>query len=137
MSHTPCHFSCQEDARKSLQDLFKTAKYHTAGEATLTEVRGYASKGRPKKGSEPSLQGVRISAPLLEDPQKIATALSKKEFFVLSTKNVDDASPLSVLCSRPTKLRDRRTRGVIASSRIHGSMPRASSSRRSPGSWRS
>ena len=85
-------FSCQEDARKSLQDLFKTAKYHTAGEITVTEVRGYASKGRPKKGSEPPLLGVTISAPLLEDPKKIATALSKKGLFVLATNNVDDAS---------------------------------------------
>ena len=86
------HFSCPEDARKSLQSLFKTAKYHTAGEATLTEVRGYASKGRPKKGAEPPIQGVRISAPLREDPKKIATALSKKGLFVLATNNVDDAS---------------------------------------------
>ena len=81
-----------EDARKSLQALFKPAKYHTAGEAILTEVRGYASKGRPKKGAEPPLQGVRISAPLWEDPKKIATALSKKGLFVLATNNVDDAS---------------------------------------------
>ena len=86
------HFSCPEDARKTLQALFKTAKYHTAGEAILTEIRGYASKGRPKKGSEPPLQGVQISAPLMEDPKKIATALSKKGLFVLATNNVDDAS---------------------------------------------
>ena len=75
-----------------MQALFKTAKYHTAGEASLTEVRGYASKGRPQKGSELPIQGVRFSASLLEDPKKIATGLSKKGFFVLVTNNVDDTS---------------------------------------------
>ena len=81
-------FGSREEAEKSLEALFAKARYHTPDQVTFTEVRGHRSKGRPKKGSEPELLGVTISASPTPVSEAIAAALATKGIFVLASNTV-------------------------------------------------
>ena len=69
-------------------DLSK-GPHHRPVSCVVTEETGYATSGRPKKGSVPGILGYRISGEIEKDETAIQGTLSRKGVFVVATNVLD------------------------------------------------
>lgn len=81
-------FACEADAQAALQQFADKLKYHQL-QATITPVMGYAAPGRPRKDSQPQVQGYQIEAKLVQDKQVQAQHERKRGKFIIATNQMD------------------------------------------------
>lgn len=81
-------FSCDEDARKTLERLQKKYRYHQIS-YTLEAVEKYEGRGRPNPATPKVLQGYRMLCLPVRDESSIDIALNRKGRFVLATNQLN------------------------------------------------
>ncbi|MCP4325778.1 MAG: IS1634 family transposase [Alteromonadales bacterium] len=84
-------FACEDDAKKSLENINKKLKYHAVELDVLTEHKVYEGKGRPKKGAK--IKGIewQIAGKYIEKPEAIQYAVDQKSCFILATNIASSA----------------------------------------------
>jgi transposase len=82
-------YNCQKDAEKTLKKFQKELKYHCITEIAFNAKKKYQNKGRPKEEDEMVAVGYQIKGVLVEDNTKIASLLTQKGYFILSTNQLD------------------------------------------------
>jgi transposase len=82
-------FGCEKDARDTLHQVTKTMKYHRVGHVTCHNVLKHEGRGRPKKGVEKKVCGVRIEAMAITDDGRIEAKRRQKGRFILATNQMD------------------------------------------------
>lgn len=82
-------FTCQDDARAQAEKQKKLLKFHEVT-FSISEVKKYASKGRPKKDELPETIGYQITYSLCLNEQTIAEIRTRKGRFVLATNQLDE-----------------------------------------------
>jgi hypothetical protein len=63
-------FTCEKDARQSVNPFMKGLKYHTIS-YKIEEIMGHQKKARPKKGDVAGVIGYRIVGTLVLDEGKV------------------------------------------------------------------
>ena len=81
-------FACKKDAQTAADQFNKKMVYFNF-KYTLTPVKCFKSKGRPKKDSEPEHIEWYISGTISEDEGSIEKARLKKGMFVVATNELD------------------------------------------------
>ena len=81
-------FGCVKDIDNDIKKLGKKLKYHKIS-YTIKEVAKHTTKGRPKKGTEPSKFGYQVIANISGDESAIASIKSSKGKFILATNQLD------------------------------------------------
>ena len=82
-------FSCDEDAKKSLNKLAKKFPYHEV-EIKINSVMKHAKAGRPKSGIEGNLIGYQIQCEMKRRDDVIEIFLNRKGRFILATNDLDE-----------------------------------------------
>ncbi|KTD45046.1 IS1634 family transposase [Legionella parisiensis] len=81
-------FQCNNDAEKAMKPLLKSLKYHRI-DYQIVSVERYASKGRPKPGTEKEVVGYQIQATLSSCLEKIQQEQQTLGRFILATNQLD------------------------------------------------
>lgn len=81
-------FTTEKEASRQIASLEKKLKFHDVV-TTITEVKKYKNKGRPKEDERPETIGYRVEYVLSLSNEKIASIRSTKGRFVLATNQMD------------------------------------------------
>lgn len=77
-------FACLSDAKKSLEKISKSAKYHRIEESGIVEEKRYIKNGRPTKDSE-YVFVYRVSGKIEVEEEIVTKELTQKSCYVLGT----------------------------------------------------
>lgn len=82
-------FQCEHDAEQAGLDASKKLKYHNVV-WTITPIKKYESRGRPKQGAELITQGFYIAGVLEEDSNTVELIKRRKGRFILASNEMDE-----------------------------------------------
>ena len=93
----PC--KCMADAEKQVTELTSKLKLVSVSDITYEEVKGYKSKGRPKKDEEKVTVSVIVRANAQIDTEAVKDTVEKATYYVLCTNDTERKWTMSDLLS--------------------------------------
>jgi transposase len=81
-------FACQPDAAQALVKATASWRYHRPL-VTIEPVLGYNTPGRPPKGSQPTIQGYRITGSVAEEESLLEMMEKQRGKFIIATNQLD------------------------------------------------
>ncbi len=86
LSSKPC--KCEPDAKKAIAELEKKLKYCILSDITYTNVEKAPHRGRMKEGETKVVVGVKVTANVSIDNERVTQALEKSLMFVIATTDL-------------------------------------------------
>jgi transposase len=80
-------FACQPDAEQAVAKAAAKWRYHRPV-IQVEPVLGYGQRGRPAKGSEPTIQGYRITGEVVAQEDRLAEREQKWGKFIIATNQL-------------------------------------------------
>jgi len=81
-------FACQPDAEQAVAQAAAKWRYHRPV-IQAEPVLGYGQRGRPAKGSEPTIQGYRITGEVVAKDDLLADLAQRRGKFIIATNQVE------------------------------------------------
>jgi transposase len=83
-------FACQPDAEQAVAKVAAKWRYHRPV-IQVEPVLGYGQRGRPAKGSKPTIQGYRITGDVVPKEAQLAELEQQRGKFILATNQLEAA----------------------------------------------